>query len=662
MFKRLKINLKNYDKFKYELKKLIDLDYIAKTRGGKYVHVSSDEFIEGILHISKTGRGFVDNESCSVFIGTNKFLGALNGDKVKVKIEHEFNGKASGKIIKVLVKSNEKIQGFLIKRNNIFFLKSSYKYFEKYFHICNFKNLKLEEYMWVEARIIRNGKSLNKLSVEILKIIGDSKDSNLDLNIIASKFNLDIDFSFEINSELKQLKNKHLFLQKNRVDIRNLPTFTIDPSSAKDHDDAISFKVLDSCHEVGVHIADVSEYVIENSEIDIMAKKRGTSVYFPDKSIPMLPYDLSSDLCSLKEGKDRLAISLFVILDNNYDIINFELKETLINVDKRFNYNEVDNLSKNDSFYDTLKKLKEITESLRKDRFENGSLDFNIPETKIIIDDNGIPINIFEKKTLASHNIIEELMLLANKIIAKEFGSKFIKFPFRNHEEPSQDDLDNVYERLYNSNLSELKKAKLYKNRFSLKDMFGIIKGEKVEKLFSQLALKALPKANYYYLNKGHYGLSYKYYCHFTSPIRRYPDIIVHRFLKENIKGKKYKFNNPKVTLESCSKSEVNAMNAERSYRKRKQLRYLNKYIGKIFSGVISNLNSKGLFIQLNKILIDGFIPLKNIEDDFYFYNFDRHVIKGRRYKKEYHIGDSLEIKIIDVNIHQEYSKFKILD
>lgn len=522
-------------------------------------------------------------------------------------------------------------------------------------------NKQPEDYTWVEAKVLNWTKPPEEIPVEITKIIGDSQNPKMDLQIISSKYSLNLNFPDTVINQLNILKTEGNPLNNSRIDLTQLNTITIDPVSAKDHDDAISIRKMNNNYEIGIHIADVSEFVRQGSLLDKEALRRGTSVYFPDHCIPMLPEEISNGICSLKESEDRFALSLLVEINSKSEIINYNIIESLINVNKKYSYLEVFNIEKEDIFYNDIKLFEKITDSLRKKRIKEGSLNFEIPESEIIINKDGNPKSIKSKKIVKSHHLVEELMLLANRIIAKEFGKEFKGFPFRNHDTPKEIDISDIRQTLIQSSLPKNIKQKLMNKNIKLHSMLKLISGLKVERLFSQLALRAMPKANYSPKNNGHFGLGFEYYCHFTSPIRRYPDLIVHRFLKSKIRGNNLKLEDANFIAKECSKSEVIAMNAERDYVKRKQLRFLNNYIGDTFNGIISGLNTRGLFVQLDEILVDGFVSLKSLTDDYYIFNSSKFLFRGRRYKNEYHIGDQVEIKVLNVNIQRAFADFEII-
>ncbi len=617
-------------------------------------------FIIGKLELIKSGKGFIFEDNKKISVGSGHFHGALHGDYVKVKIIYEFEDKINGEIVEILSRSNKLIQGNVKKLHNRYILEPPFKLCNRKFNIVEMQGKPLEDFCWVEAEIVDWVNPPSDIPVRITKIIGDSNNPLMDFKIITSKYGIARDFSQEVINEVAKINNNDIINQKNRIDLTSLRIITIDPESAKDHDDAISIKKIENGFEVGIHIADVAEIVKVNTKLDAEAFKRGTSVYLINQCIPMLPEEISNGICSLKENEKRLSLSLIVNLNNQYDVISHTIVESIIEVKQKYSYSDIVNLTKEDEYYKDIKHFEKITNFLRNKRIKSGSFDFNIPEPNIEMGENDIPISIKPKKILKSHNLIEELMLLANKIIAKEYGAKFKGFQYRNHETPKKVDILELKQVLFRSNIPNDIKKKLSKNNINLKKMFNLIKGLKAERLLEHLALRAMPKANYSPENAGHFGLGFNYYCHFTSPIRRYPDLIVHRFLKSMINNSKYLIENPKNISQESSRLEVNAMRAERDYVKRKQLRYLNNYIENDFQGIISGANPKGFFVQLNDILVDGFVSLKSMTDDYYLFNRSKLSFYGRRYKREYHIGDIVEIKLLNVNIQNAFADFEI--
>jgi ribonuclease R len=618
-------------------------------------------FIIGKLELLKSGRGFVFDDKKKISVGSGHFHGALHGDQVKVKIIYEFENKINGEIVEVLIRSNKIIQGNVKKNHNRYMLEPSFKLCNRKFYIVGLEEKSLEDFCWVEAEIIDWVNPPSDIPVRITKIIGDSNNPLMDLKIITSKYGIPRKFPKEVIDEVNNIKINDIKNNKNRINFTNLRVITIDPKSAKDHDDAISIKKMENGFEIGVHIADVAEIVKVNTKLDIEAFKRGTSVYLVDQCIPMLPEEISNGICSLKENEERLSLSLMIKINKEYEVISHTIFESIIKVKRKYSYSDIISINKDDEFFKDIKYFEKITNFLRKKRIASGSFDFNIPEPEIEMDGNGIPVSIKPKKTLRSHNLIEELMLLANKIIAREYGSKFKGFQFRNHETPQRTSLLELKQVLIQSNIPKEIKKKLLNNNINLKKIFNLIKGLKAEKLLEHLALRAMSKANYSPKNAGHYGLGFKYYCHFTSPIRRYPDLIVHRFLKSMIHNSKYLIENPKnISIES-SMLEVKAMRAEREFIKRKQLRFLNNFIGNVFQGIISGANPKGFFVQLNDILVDGFVSLKSMTDDYYLFNRSKLSFYGRRTKQKYHIGDIVEIKLLKVNIQNAFADFEII-
>ena len=439
-------------------------------------------------------------------------------------------------------------------------------------------------------------------------------------------------------------------------------------SDAKDIDDGISISTNQNNNKViGIHIADVSFFVEEGFPVDVEAQKRGNSVYFIEGVVRMIPDNLSADICSLLPNTERLAISLLIEIDENINILNVKLEKSVIKSKKQFTYFEVKKIldKKNGEFFDDLNILNKIALKLRKLRENNGSLDFDIPETHIELDNKGIPSSINQKKRYNSHRLVEELMLLANRIVAQISIDKRKEndgFIFRIHPNPNAEDMEKFFQTLMRLDLITKFPTKI--SPISLKKILLNIQDSKYKNLIEKLALRGMSKAIYSTENKGHFGLAFKNYAHFTSPIRRYSDLLVHRYLKKHFLGENKKLlslNKATQVSLQITKSEIKALEAEREYLKLKQLRWLSLRIGDKFNAIISGVISSGLFAEINKTLVEGFIPIDKLDDDHYFFDEIESSIIGRKSLNKLYLGKEIEIEVKDIDFKNKRSEFKLL-
>lgn len=513
------------------------------------------------------------------------------------------------------------------------------------------------------------GNELTDLKGVIKEVLGKSGNAEAELNSIVKKFALEKEFPQEVINEAEAIK--FVSETKGRLDLRDKTIFTIDPLDARDFDDAVSLEKTDDGFLLGVHIADVSHYVKEGSELDKEALKRGTSVYLVDGVVPMLPENLSNDICSLKPNVDRLTFSIFINLTKKYTIKSFEIKKTIINSKRRFTYEEAQDIieKKKGDFSKELLLMYKVSKSLTEKRIKAGGLDFDSREVKFVFDKKGRVIKIIPKERLETMRLIEEFMLLANtcatlyvKNLQKESEALY-PFIYRVHDNPDVEKL---------KNLSEFVNQFGYKvdvnNKDSLGQLLEEVKGKPEEYIINDLLIRSMAKAIYTHKNIGHYGLGFEYYTHFTSPIRRYPDLIVHRVLfdymnsKKNI-GKTVQHYN-EILSDICKRSserEQNAVAAERESIKIKQIEYLQSRIGEEYDGIISGIMQFGVYVQINDILIEGMVRFKDIEDDYYEYNDKRHVAIGRRTKRVLRAGDKVRISVARVNMFSKKIDFAIV-
>ena len=508
---------------------------------------------------------------------------------------------------------------------------------------------------------------------KVIQIIGRAGNKKVELDSILHKYGFQRHFSKEIENESKKIESEINLSDslKNREDLRDITCFTIDPEDSKDFDDAVSIKKTPEGYLLGVHIADVSHYVKENSIIDSEAFRRGTSVYLVDTVAPMLPENLSNDICSLKPLTDRLTFSVFISISKDLKILDYKIFKSIIKSKRRFTYEEVQEIiktKKGDSSKDILLMYK-LSQSLTNQRLKAGSIDFDSKEVKFVVNDKGDIIDIKIKQRLDSMRLVEEFMLLANKcvtIYVTELSKKtLIQYPFifRIHDDPDKDKLKElsifIKQFGYRTNL---------KDKNAIKKLLDDIKGKPEEYIINNLVLRAMAKAIYKEENIGHYGLGFDDYTHFTSPIRRYPDLIVHRILNDYLSGGKnlkkridyYRNVLPGICKQS-SVQEQSAVNAERDTIKIKQSEFLSERIGEEYTGIISGIVRYGMFVELEKYMIEGMVRFRDISNDYYEYDERTHCAVGVRKKKMFRAGQKVKVKIIDTNIETRKIDFVLV-
>ncbi len=631
--------------------------------------------ISGTLEINQNGYGFVSPDAKDIgdiFVAARNISTAFDGDKVEVTLFAKQKGKnLEGQITRILKRKKVEIPGILKKSRSFYFVSPDDPSIHKdiYIDIANLRGAKKGDR--VVASNIDWDDPVRNPEGEIIEVLGKETSPDSEIIALAREFNLNHRFSESCLKEAEEvdttISEKEIH---SRIDFRESVVFTIDPYDAKDFDDALSIELLDNNnYKIGIHIADVSHYVRLGSDLDREAYDRGNSVYFVGKVIPMLPERLSNQICSLVAGSDRLTYSVIVEITPRGKVVDYSIAKTVINSKRRFTYEEVQQIieMKAGEFAEEILILDKIAKVLRKKRMKEGSIDFASAEIKFELDENGRPVRVMKKEIKDSNMLVEEYMLLANKIvaahIAKPKSGNIRPFVYRVHDLPDQEKV-NEFARFvktlgYSFDPGSNSKA------IQFQTLMNAVKGKEEEALINDLAIRSMAKAAYSPDNIGHYGLGFKFYSHFTSPIRRYSDLIVHRLLVHYNNGNK---KNPYSHIqldEMCdhiSFCERNAIEAERLSVKLKQIEYLSDQLGEEFHAIISGVTNFGIFVKITDILAEGLIRLRDLEDDFYVYDERKYSLIGRETKKQFRLGDKVNVKLIRVDREKSALDFVIVN
>ena len=675
--KMLKITEEHeYVSLKSFLHSLVDEEFLMRS-GKRYMlsQVPKSNKITGVLQITQGGFGFVvpkDSNIKDIFIASRNLSTAFNGDTVEVMLFANQKGKnIEGQITGIIKRKKDEIVGTLQKTNSFYFLKPD--------------DHDLHRDIYISKNRIHGAKPGDKVIVgnikwespdlnpegEIIELIGKSGTHDTEIISLAHEFNLQYRFSDKTQKEAEQISEEILPEDLNdRLDFREKTVFTIDPVDAKDFDDALSIELLENeNYSVGIHIADVSNYVNYRTNLDNEAFSRGNSVYLVGKVIPMLPEKLSNNICSLVPFRDRCTFSVIVELTKRGKIVKYEIEKTIINSKRRFTYEEVQEIIDKESgdFAKEILQMNSLAKTMRIKRLREGSIDFFSPEVKFELDENGIPIRIYKKETQQSNMLVEEFMLLANKLVASHIAApkrgNIKPFVYRVHDLPDNEKILDFAKFVKSLGYSFDPNAASKSNQFQL--LMLSVKGTEEEAVINELAIRSMAKAVYSIHNIGHYGLGFGYYTHFTSPIRRYSDLIVHRLLYQYLKKKgNFHYSNEELDeiSDHLSITERNAVDAERKSVKLKQTEYLQNHIGEEFHAIISGVTYFGIFVKITEILAEGLVKIRDLENDTYIYDEKKYALVGRNTKKQYRLGDKVNVKLIRVDIEKSEVDFIILE
>ncbi len=629
------------------------MDYI-------YSYSMVSKYIKGKISINSFGTGYVSSEEIEddIKIETSLLKTALHNDKVEVLLlPKKKNEKQQGEVVRILERFKMLFVGTIEKKKNekYAFLIADNKrmYTDIFLPNCNIKANKkvlVEITNWSDSKKNPEGK--------VISIIGDKGDNDTEIRAIALEKGFDFKFSKKLENDANELKKKKIDL-KGRLDFRNKATFTIDPKDAKDFDDALSVeKVIDGLYEIGIHIADVSHYVKRNTELDKEARKRAFSIYLVDRTIPMLPEAISNDVCSLNPEEEKLTLSAVFKIKESGEITDCVVAESVIFSRKRFDYKEAEEVLKNKTgpFYNELSVLEKITKNLIKKREERGALNIEDDELGFVLDNDGRPISVYKKEHLFTHRIVEEFMILANKYIAEKFNTLY-----RVHEKPDKKMIDKLITFLVNMGYrGDYVKGKDVTTK-ELNNLLADIKGDDKEFLVKKSVLRSMSKAEYSTKNKKHFGLALEKYTHFTSPIRRYADYLVHCIIKESLAGEKISAREYEQVARDISLRELDVLEAERNSVQYKQIEYMKDKVGEDFEVIISGVTSFGIFVQEMEIRVEGMISVRAMEDDYYILDEENYCLLGTRTRKKYSLGDKLKVKLIGCSLEAREINFKIL-
>lgn len=655
---------------KHELKELLD-SFVAEGKiilddKGRY-KIPGENIKTGIFSGTQKGFGFViiEDEPDDIFIPESATNGAMHGDKVTIMISNEKTGKRKeGTVLRIIDRGMKEVVGTFEKSKNFGFVIPDNQKFGYDIFIPKEHTMGAVSGHKVVVKITNYGDQDHNPEGKVTEILGHINDPGIDIMSVIKAYELPVEFPKDVFRILDYIPDEISPEEiNNRRDIRELQTVTIDGEEAKDLDDAISLTKEGDIYHLGVHIADVTHYVKEGAALDKEALKRGTSVYLVDRVIPMLPHKLSNGICSLNPGVDRLALSCFMDIDSKGNVISHEIVETVIRSDKRMTYTNVNKIIEEQDqelieeykdFVPMFMLMLELSEILKKRRHKRGAINFDFPESKIIVDHNGKPVEIRAYERNKATKIIEEFMLIANETIAENFFWQEIPFIYRTHDNPDEEKIKALAIFIHNFGYS-IKLGNEDIHPKEIQKLLNKIEDTPEEALISRLTLRSMKQAKYTVANTGHFGLSAKYYCHFTSPIRRYPDLQIYRIIKENIRGRlneDRRNHYEKILFEVAnhsSKTERRADEAEREVEKMKKVEYMMDYIGETFEGVISGITTWGIYVELPNT-VEGMVRVSDMEDDYYVYDGERYQMVGEHTKKTYKLGQKVTVRVISAD------------
>ncbi len=656
------------------LEGLAEQDFLIEVAPGKYKSNSRGTEVTGRFERRASGKNHVvTDDDQTIFIAERNSMRAMNGDTVRVLVYAKRKGRdAEGEVVEIIERNPQLFVGTLEV--------------QKHFAFLLVDNKVMANDIFIPKNALKGGKNGDKAVVrltewperarnpygEVVDVLGPAGENNTEIHAILAEYGLPYSYPEAVEKAANKIPDEIPAEEiAAREDYREVLTMTIDPRDAKDFDDALSIRRLASGNwEIGVHIADVSYYVKPGSIIDKEAEKRGTSIYLVDRTIPMLPEHLCNGVCSLRPDEDKLAFSCIFEMNDNAEVIQSRITRTVIRSNRRFAYEDAQAIIETGEgdFRDEVLTLNDLAQKLRKRRFENGSINFDRHEVKFEIDENGKPLGVYFKVSKEANKLIEEFMLLANRTVAEfvgkaQKGRKPKAFVYRIHDLPDPDKMSSLaafITRFGHKLKTEGSKSELSKG---INSLLAKVQGRPEENLVETIAIRAMAKAIYTTVNVGHYGLSFDYYTHFTSPIRRYPDLMVHRLLERYMAGGR-SVNEQALERECKHASEMEqlAATAERASIKYKQVEFMSERLGEEYDGVISGITEWGLYVEVNENKCEGLVPIRDLEDDYYEFDEKNYCLVGRRLHRIYRLGDPIRIQVARANLERKQLDFALVE